>query len=280
MLAPDNYDRGPVLPRLRLPDQAGEANLPRRESTDNEGRGSPEATISPRLRGKKKRTGTARETGEGIAEEKRTKVARKIYVACDFCRGKHGDIRTGMEFISTCLGRKLRCDGSKPCCSNCATRSLACRYQDHPRRRGPGKAPKGSRSRKTETKGRKGNKAAKQAESETQSDMANSSAHFEPSLALTEDDRSRPYGELQATYGSQPYTDRPSGSNAPHESYVLDSTPFYHFTGEAFNRSAEHFGPPQLSRMQGERDEDKSTTELTAIWTQSRGDTDEEEGFG
>ncbi|KIK99861.1 hypothetical protein PAXRUDRAFT_46744, partial [Paxillus rubicundulus Ve08.2h10] len=51
-------------------------------------------------------------TGEGIAEEKRTKVARKIYVACDFCRG-----------------RKLRCDGSKPCCSNCATRSLVCRYQ-------------------------------------------------------------------------------------------------------------------------------------------------------
>ncbi|KIJ17840.1 hypothetical protein PAXINDRAFT_41225, partial [Paxillus involutus ATCC 200175] len=61
---------------------------------------------------KKKRTDTAQETGEGIAEEKRTKVSRKIYVACDFCRG-----------------RKLRCDGSKPCCSNCATRSLACRYQ-------------------------------------------------------------------------------------------------------------------------------------------------------
>ncbi|KAF8558244.1 hypothetical protein OG21DRAFT_1405418, partial [Imleria badia] len=47
-----------------------------------------------------------------------------------------------------CVGRKLRCDGGRPRCSNCETRSLACQYQEHPRRRGPGKAPKGSRGKK------------------------------------------------------------------------------------------------------------------------------------
>ncbi|KIM63329.1 hypothetical protein SCLCIDRAFT_48490, partial [Scleroderma citrinum Foug A] len=60
----------------------------------------------------KKRQTEGGEDTEDAGKEKKSKAARKIYVACDFCRG-----------------RKLRCDGSKPSCSNCATRSLACKYQ-------------------------------------------------------------------------------------------------------------------------------------------------------
>lgn len=47
------------------------------------------------------------------------------------------------------IGRKLRCDGNKPQCFNCHNRQLKdCTYQVYIRRRGPGKAPKGSRSKK------------------------------------------------------------------------------------------------------------------------------------
>lgn len=49
------------------------------------------------------------------------------------------------------IGRKLRCDGTRPSCWNCKSRDdQICVYQNHPRRRGPGKAPKGSRKKKSE----------------------------------------------------------------------------------------------------------------------------------
>ncbi|KAF8798963.1 hypothetical protein BYT27DRAFT_7202696 [Phlegmacium glaucopus] len=59
------------------------------------------------------------------------KSSRKTAVACNFCRG-----------------RKLRCNGAKPSCYNCTVRKFECEYVSTQRRRGPGKAPKGSRSRK------------------------------------------------------------------------------------------------------------------------------------
>ncbi|KAF8442835.1 hypothetical protein L210DRAFT_635691 [Boletus edulis BED1] len=118
MLSPDDYERGPVLPQLRLPEEPAVGPAPRMDEE-----GSMDTRSMQQQRGKRGLV----EMGAG--EEKR--VARKIYVACDFCRG-----------------RKLRCDGGRPRCSNCETRSLVCQYQEHPRRRGPGKAPKGSRGKK------------------------------------------------------------------------------------------------------------------------------------
>ncbi|KAK7048405.1 hypothetical protein R3P38DRAFT_2869163 [Favolaschia claudopus] len=59
-------------------------------------------------------------------------VPRKILVACEFCRR-----------------RKLKCDGGRPLCSNCFNRNnTICEYDPHPKRRGPGKAAKGSRPKK------------------------------------------------------------------------------------------------------------------------------------
>lgn len=48
-------------------------------------------------------------------------------------------------------GRKLRCNGTKPSCYNCTVRNFECEYVPIQRRRGPGKAPKGSRSKKAAT---------------------------------------------------------------------------------------------------------------------------------
>ncbi|KAF8073710.1 hypothetical protein FPV67DRAFT_761934 [Lyophyllum atratum] len=62
---------------------------------------------------------------------------RKTAVACNFCRG-----------------RKLRCNGAKPACSNCTVRKFQCEYVPVQRRRGPGKAPKGTKSKKTSNTGR------------------------------------------------------------------------------------------------------------------------------
>ncbi|KAL4264772.1 Zn(2)-C6 fungal-type domain-containing protein [Pleurotus pulmonarius] len=59
---------------------------------------------------------------------------RKTEVACNFCRG-----------------RKLRCDGGRPSCYNCTQRNKECAYEAQPRRRGPGRAPKGSKSRRLES---------------------------------------------------------------------------------------------------------------------------------
>lgn len=62
---------------------------------------------------------------------RKSRNPRKTAVACNFCRG-----------------RKLRCNGTKPSCYNCTVRKFECEYVPIQRRRGPGKAPKGSRSKK------------------------------------------------------------------------------------------------------------------------------------
>jgi len=53
---------------------------------------------------------------------------------------------SGLSCVSP--GRKLRCNGDRPKCYNCGVRNFECEYVPIQRRRGPGKAPKGSRSKK------------------------------------------------------------------------------------------------------------------------------------
>ncbi|KAJ6585028.1 hypothetical protein B0H19DRAFT_1107739 [Mycena capillaripes] len=72
-----------------------------------------------------------RKASDDFGTNTRPIIPKKILVACDFCRG-----------------RKLKCDGDKPTCSNCRTRRVTCLYRLQPKRRGPGKAAKGSRTKK------------------------------------------------------------------------------------------------------------------------------------
>lgn len=78
MLSPEEYEPGPVLPQLRLPDEPVVARMPRMNEEEDERT----TDTSAHTRGKR---GRVEMGGEG--EEKRP-VARKIYVACDFCRGE------------------------------------------------------------------------------------------------------------------------------------------------------------------------------------------------
>lgn len=172
----------PVLPRLQ-DDQPGELSLPKgKERTRGEIRGSPEAgpstSVMSKAQGKKRQTEGAGDTEEEGGEEKKSKAVRKIYVACDFCRGEDVVGSDWMDTDGDLAGRKLRCDGSKPSCSNCATRSLVCKYQDHPRRRGPGKAPKGSREKRDGNKKRGSGKSSKTVDSEPPAQEGESQTGF------------------------------------------------------------------------------------------------------
>ncbi|CCM03490.1 uncharacterized protein FIBRA_05624 [Fibroporia radiculosa] len=81
--------------------------------------------------------------------ERPRKISRKTEVACHFCRR-----------------RKLRCDGQRPTCRHCMQRGFVCEYADRPRRRGPGKAPKGSKrgARQTSAGSRKAAAGSKASE--------------------------------------------------------------------------------------------------------------------
>lgn len=63
-------------------------------------------------------------------DEGKPSKKRKVEIACNFCRQ-----------------RKLKCSGTKPACDACMKRDQAerCQYEAFPRRRGPGKAPRGTR---------------------------------------------------------------------------------------------------------------------------------------
>ncbi|KAH7906016.1 hypothetical protein BJ138DRAFT_681021 [Hygrophoropsis aurantiaca] len=141
------YDDSVRLPPFETGFQEVLGESERARSTPSDSRSSPRLSYSlppvafqhgmgrgavEEPRGGKKRRPTSADGSRA------SKVPRKIEVACDFCRG-----------------RKLRCDGTKPCCLNCSTRSQECKYEMTVRRRGPGKAPKGSRSKKAGGSGKK-----------------------------------------------------------------------------------------------------------------------------
>lgn len=50
-----------------------------------------------------------------------------------------------LTVLRVCPGRKLKCDGQLPMCGNCQKRNNPCSYAPFPKRRGPGKAPKGQK---------------------------------------------------------------------------------------------------------------------------------------
>lgn len=80
-------------------------------------------------RGSSSAGGSSGRRAEDDDEGKPTKK-RKVEIACNFCRQ-----------------RKLKCSGTKPACDACIKRDQAerCQYEAFPRRRGPGKAPRGTR---------------------------------------------------------------------------------------------------------------------------------------
>ncbi|KAG1822738.1 uncharacterized protein BJ212DRAFT_1477152 [Suillus subaureus] len=243
-------DRGPQTSSHGLLDQTRE-DLPAEVSVEDRESSSERPTYR---RGKRKRSDTQ--------DERKTKVARKIYVACDFCRG-----------------RKLRCDGTKPSCANCSTRTLECIYKDHPRRRGPGKAPKGSRTKKSEGKGRKGRKSSKTATSEIDREGSEQPSAaglpdrhvFEPPMMLP--GHGHPHlSRLVAVYALPPYTDRPSASNMHREE--PEPIPHCHFRSDVFDQ-----GPVEGMQPLWRRDEEDSRSAESGhpLPPGSRkGDTDEE----
>lgn len=88
MLSPEQYERVPVLPQLRLPEE----RVPREEEERGRGRS-----------GEKGRVEMMGEEGE-----ERRPVVRKIYVACDFCRGER---RHGSRICKFCHDVRVQ-DGS------------------------------------------------------------------------------------------------------------------------------------------------------------------------
>ncbi|KAG2129464.1 hypothetical protein DEU56DRAFT_817203 [Suillus clintonianus] len=225
-----------------------EGSVEGRESSNDR----PTDSASASRRGKRKRSDTQ--------DERKTKAGSKIYVACDFCRG-----------------RKLRCDGSKPSCANCFTRKLNCEYKDHPRRRGPGKAPKGSRTKKSEGKGRKGRKSSKAAASEADregSEQPSAAAlpdrHvFEPPMMLPGHSHLR-LSELEAVYAPPPYADRPIASNLHREG--AEAIAHYQFTSGVFEQ-----GGVEGLRPGWGRDEEDSRSAESGHTSLPPGDTDEED---
>ncbi|KAL0581253.1 hypothetical protein V5O48_000736 [Marasmius crinis-equi] len=118
--------------------------------------------------------------GGTVAEAGPSSKPKKVIVACGFCRK-----------------RRIRCDGNRPSCFQCLSREdQECHYDAFPRRRGPGKANKGSRGAKAKngTIGRPGkpdedeDPANHEVEAQSQYQMFNERAvsaltsHHQPNL--------------------------------------------------------------------------------------------------
>lgn len=99
---------------------------------------------SSRQKGKKRR----RDSDQGEESSRKNQTTRKTAVACNFCRGESHAYACQYHSYATYVGRKLRCNGAKPSCQNCTVRKFQCEYVPVQRRRGPGKAPKGTKSKK------------------------------------------------------------------------------------------------------------------------------------
>lgn len=84
-------------------------------------------------------------------------------------------------------GRKLRCSGDRPKCSNCGQREgLVCEYAGAPRRRGPGKANKGK---------------SKVSKSQSHSSGSLPGGHFPPVGGSFDSDPFNPYRQSTTALG-------------------------------------------------------------------------------
>ncbi|KAI0354921.1 hypothetical protein OH77DRAFT_1542797 [Trametes cingulata] len=113
-----------------------EAEVKRSESDTEEGelavgRGKRPRQERERGRGQREETVQESSTTSSSSSEQHARApkSKKTLIACHFCRA-----------------RKLRCDGQRPSCANCRKRSHPCTYEQQPKRRGPGKTPRGSTS--------------------------------------------------------------------------------------------------------------------------------------
>ncbi|TRM64020.1 hypothetical protein BD626DRAFT_568621 [Schizophyllum amplum] len=127
--------------------------------------------------------------------EPRKTQTRKTEIACDFCRG-----------------RKLRCDGQKPACSNCQQRSNVCTYRSSPRRRGPGKVSKAEKARR---------KAEKRSNRDAGRSSSSSSSHTTAASAYASGMLQPPYAYgYSSAYLPPPQSGPPLPPGPPPPSFV------------------------------------------------------------
>ncbi|KAI0755017.1 hypothetical protein C8Q80DRAFT_1216783 [Daedaleopsis nitida] len=115
----------PGVPASRAPSQGAEAA---------EGSAEPEPASSSTAGKRRRRPRTEKgieSASSESSEHTHAPKSKKTLIACHFCRA-----------------RKLRCDGQKPSCANCRKRNNPCTYEQEPKRRGPGKTPRGSTRRR------------------------------------------------------------------------------------------------------------------------------------
>lgn len=155
--------------------------------------------------------------GEGEPSRKRQK-GKKTPIACNRCRSKSRPTHTRglLIYINSAPERKIGCDGIKPQpCSSCVSKRWECIYVENQRRRGPGKAPRGTKRSKGVMPERPGS-----------SHSAPGSRPTYPSLHGTPEN-------LHYTFSATPAMTSLAGPPAPLPPLPSSSTPaHYHFINE------------------------------------------------
>ncbi|OJT15245.1 hypothetical protein TRAPUB_8167 [Trametes pubescens] len=105
----------------------GERTEVKRSESDTEG----EVAAVGEKRARRTRSEPQESTASSSSEHAQAPKSKKTLIACHFCRA-----------------RKLRCDGLRPSCSNCRKRVKVCTYEQQPKRRGPGKTPRATTTRR------------------------------------------------------------------------------------------------------------------------------------
>ncbi|EIN12974.1 hypothetical protein PUNSTDRAFT_50175 [Punctularia strigosozonata HHB-11173 SS5] len=138
-------------PQRPLPRRAGFDPLPHGagyrelDSGDEETDVSPQTWSASPLHGRQESSASPAATASGVRSvqsesDRDEEPSRK--------RGKGSRARKAAIACNRCRKRKIACDGIKPHpCSSCLGKLWECVYVEKQRRRGPGKAPRGSRRR-------------------------------------------------------------------------------------------------------------------------------------